>query len=67
MGHPYRPRAELVDDWHTAENLAADIPALRERADWLLDQIALRDAGAQQLRTVLEPDITDYQRDQRRP
>ncbi|WP_330342646.1 hypothetical protein [Streptomyces sp. NBC_00557] len=62
MDGPFRPRAELVDDWHTAENLAADIPALRETADWLLDQIALRDAGAQQLRAVLEPDITDYQR-----
>jgi len=59
----YRPRAELIEDWHAVESLAADVPALREMADWLLDQIALRDAHAQQLRAVLEPDITDYLRD----
>ncbi|MFE7895623.1 hypothetical protein [Streptomyces sp. NPDC057412] len=34
-------------------------------AGWLLDQIALRDAHAQQLRAVLEPDLTDYARDRR--
>lgn len=62
---PYRPRAELIEDWHTVESLAADVPALTEMADWLLDQIALRDAHAQQLRAVLEPDITDYLRDRR--
>ncbi|MFF4846228.1 hypothetical protein [Streptomyces collinus] len=56
----YRSRTELVDDWHAVETWAADVPALRELADWLLDQVALRDAGAQQLRAVLEPDITDY-------
>ncbi|POX58087.1 hypothetical protein C3492_39635 [Streptomyces sp. Ru62] len=60
-----RPRAELIEDWHTVESLAADVPALRQTADWLLDQIALRDAHAQQLRAVLEPDITDYLRDRR--
>ncbi|MFG3207372.1 hypothetical protein [Streptomyces sp. NPDC048192] len=65
MEYPFRSRAELVEDWHAAENLAADGPALRAAADWLLDQIALRDAGAQQLRAVLEPDLTDYERDQR--
>lgn len=59
----YRPRTELVEDWHAVEALSADVPALTEMADWLLDQIALRDANAQQLRAVLEPDITDYLRD----
>ncbi|WP_330335859.1 hypothetical protein [Streptomyces sp. NBC_00557] len=62
MEYPFRSRAEFVEDWRAAENLAADVPALRAAADWLLDQIALRDAGAQQLRSVLEPDITDYER-----
>lgn len=61
----YRPRAELIEDWHAVESLAADVPALTEMADWLLDQIALRDAPAQQLRAVLEPDITDHLRDRR--
>ncbi|MFF1680739.1 hypothetical protein ACFVYG_32465 [Streptomyces sp. NPDC058256] len=63
MERAYRPRAELVQDWHVVEALAGDVPALRGIADWLLDQIALRDAHAQQLRAVLEPDITDHQRD----
>ncbi|MEV4868515.1 hypothetical protein [Streptomyces syringium] len=61
----YRPRAELIEDWHALESLAADVPALTETAGWLLDQIALRDAPAQQLRAVLEPDITDHLRDRR--
>ncbi|WP_318218844.1 hypothetical protein [Streptomyces sp. SCL15-6] len=60
LENPYRPHGELVDDWHTLQALAADVPALTETADWLLDQIALRDASAQQLRAVLEPDITDH-------
>ncbi|MGW3390501.1 hypothetical protein [Streptomyces cinereoruber] len=59
-----RTRAELIEDWHTAESLTADVPALAPLADWLLDQIALRTAAAQQLRAVLEPDLTDYLRDQ---
>ncbi|MFC8784942.1 hypothetical protein [Streptomyces nigra] len=61
----YRTRAELIEDWHAVEPLAADVPALAPVADWLLDQIALRDAHAQQLRAVLEPDLTDYLRDRR--
>jgi hypothetical protein len=61
----YRPRAELIEDWHAVESLSADVPALTDAADWLLDQISLRDAPAQQLRAVLEPDITDYLRDRR--
>lgn len=61
----YRPRTELIEDWHAVESLSADVPALTELADWLLDQISLRDASAQQLRAVLEPDITDYLRDRR--
>ncbi|WP_432171755.1 hypothetical protein [Streptomyces sp. 1222.5] len=56
-------RAGFVDDWHAIEVLAADVPELREPAGWLLDQIARRDAAAQQLRAVLEPDITDYLHD----
>ncbi|MFI5867125.1 hypothetical protein [Streptomyces sp. NPDC051546] len=59
----YRPRAELIEDWHAVESLSADVPALSSMAHWLLDQIALRDAPAQQLRAVLEPDVTDYLRD----
>ncbi|MFE0774153.1 hypothetical protein [Streptomyces sp. NPDC058861] len=59
-----RPRAELIEDWHAAESLTADVPALAPLADWLLDQIALRNAAAQQLRAVLEPDLADYLRDQ---
>lgn len=59
----FRPRTELIEDWHAVQSLAADVPALTEMADWLLDQIALRDAPAQQLRAVLEPDVTDYLRD----
>ncbi|MCZ1011965.1 hypothetical protein O1L68_40355 [Streptomyces lydicus] len=58
-----RPRSALVEDWRAATALAADAPALQATADWLLDQIALRDAHAQQLRAVLEPDITDHLRD----
>ncbi|MFI0813501.1 hypothetical protein [Streptomyces echinatus] len=61
----YRTRTELIEDWHAVEPLAADVPALAPMADWLLDQIALRDAPAQQLRAVLEPDLTDYLRDRR--
>jgi hypothetical protein len=61
----YRPRTELIEDWRAVESLSADVPALTEMADWLLDQISLRDAPAQQLRAVLEPDITDYLRDRR--
>ncbi|MEV8092682.1 hypothetical protein [Streptomyces nigra] len=61
----YRTRTELIEDWHAVEPLAADVPALTPMADWLLDQIALRDAHAQQLRAVLEPDLTDYLRDRR--
>ncbi|MEU7031585.1 hypothetical protein AB0A60_33420 [Streptomyces sp. NPDC046275] len=61
----YRTRTELIEDWHAVESLAADVPALGPMADWLLDQIALRDAPAQQLRAVLEPDLTDYLRDRR--
>ncbi|WP_435279725.1 hypothetical protein [Streptomyces sp. 1222.5] len=56
-------RAGFIDDWHAIEALAADVPELREPAGWLLDQIALRDASAQQLRAVLEPDLTDYLHD----
>lgn len=63
LDRAYRPRAELIEDWHAVENLSADVPALSEISDWLLDQIALRDAPAQQLRAVLEPDVTDYVRD----
>ncbi|MGA5498867.1 hypothetical protein ACPCSP_31500 [Streptomyces cinereoruber] len=59
-----RTRAELIEDWHTVESLTADVPALAPLADWLLDQIVLRTAAAQQLRAVLEPDLTDYLRDQ---
>ncbi|MGW6144408.1 hypothetical protein [Streptomyces sp. NPDC055140] len=65
LERPYRPRAELIEDWHAVASLSADVPALTEMADWLLDQISLRDAPAQQLRAVLEPDITDYLRDLR--
>ncbi|WP_435059692.1 hypothetical protein [Streptomyces sp. bgisy060] len=61
----YRTRSELIEDWHAVGSLAADVPALAPMADWLLDQIALRDAPAQQLRAVLEPDLTDYLRDRR--
>ncbi|MGP3634483.1 hypothetical protein ACTU45_14105 [Streptomyces sp. 24-1644] len=61
----YRSRTELVEDWHAVESLSADVPALTQMADWLLDQISRRDAPAQQLRAVLEPDITDYLRDRR--
>ncbi|MET8406358.1 hypothetical protein [Streptomyces sp900116325] len=60
LQHVNRPRGELVEDWHALEPLSADVPVLRETADWLLDQIALRDAHAQQLRAALEPDITDH-------
>ncbi|MEU5036066.1 hypothetical protein AB0G48_18190 [Streptomyces rubiginosohelvolus] len=67
LERPFRPRAGLIDLWHTAEALSADVPALADTAHWLLDQIALRDAPAQQIRAVLEPDITDYLRDQNAP
>ncbi|MCG8971511.1 hypothetical protein [Streptomyces sp. CL12-4] len=59
LENPYRSHGELVDDWHALQALAADVPAYTGTADWLLDQIALRDAFAQQLRAVLEPDLTD--------
>ncbi|MFD8376975.1 hypothetical protein ACFV2Z_40565, partial [Streptomyces sp. NPDC059688] len=62
LGH-HDGRAGFVDDWQAIDALAADVPELREPAGWLLDQIALRDASAQQLRAVLEPDITDYLHD----
>ncbi|MGW3333097.1 hypothetical protein ACWDF9_21435 [Streptomyces rubiginosohelvolus] len=65
LERPFRPRAGLIDMWHTADALSADVPALADTAHWLLDQISLRDAPAQQIRAVLEPDITDYLRDQR--
>lgn len=65
LERPYRTRTELIEDWHAVESLAADVPALAPLADWLLDQVALRDAPAQQLRAVLEPDLTDYLRDRR--
>ncbi|WP_331725294.1 hypothetical protein [Streptomyces zaomyceticus] len=65
LERPYRTRTELIEDWHAVESLAADVPALGPMANWLLDQIALRDAPAQQLRAVLEPDLTDYLRDRR--
>ncbi|MFI1790892.1 hypothetical protein ACH40D_21075 [Streptomyces olivaceoviridis] len=65
MKRASRLHAELIEDWHTVESLAAGVPAFRQTADWLLDQIALRNAHAQQLRAVLEPDITDYLRDRR--
>ncbi|MEU3664325.1 hypothetical protein AB0E77_32000 [Streptomyces sp. NPDC032940] len=60
LQRPYRPHHELVDDWHALQALAVDVPAFTGTADWLLDQIALRDAFAQRLRAVLEPDITDH-------
>ncbi|MFE5407041.1 hypothetical protein ACFQ9Z_38375 [Streptomyces sp. NPDC056580] len=61
-----RPCSNLAEDWKALEALSADVPALKESAGWLLDQIALRDVNAQRLRAVLEPDITDYQRDRDR-
>ncbi|WP_327391322.1 hypothetical protein OG728_39535 (plasmid) [Streptomyces microflavus] len=64
LERPFRPRADLIDMWHAVETLSADVPILADTADWLLDQISLRDAPAQQLRAVLEPDISDYLRDQ---
>jgi hypothetical protein len=65
MERAHRTRGELAEDWRALEALTADVPVLQETADWLLDQIALRDAPAQQLRAVLEPDITDYLLDRR--
>ncbi|MEU1466248.1 hypothetical protein ABZ467_37695 [Streptomyces sp. NPDC005727] len=62
-----RPRSNLVEDYKALEALSGDVPALGESAGWLLDQIALRDVHAQRLRAVLEPDITDHQRDRDRP
>lgn len=64
LEHAHPPRTELIEDWRTVQSLAADVPALTELAGWLLDQITLRDAQAQRLRAVLEPDVTDYLRDQ---
>ncbi|MER7057488.1 MULTISPECIES: hypothetical protein [unclassified Streptomyces] len=55
LENPYWSHGELVDDWHTLQALAVDVPAFAGTADWLLDQIALRDAYAQRLRAVLEP------------
>jgi hypothetical protein len=65
MERTSRPRSELVQDWHTVARLSADVPALRACADWLLDQIALRDRGAQRLRAALEPDITEHLHERR--
>ncbi|MFF8401710.1 hypothetical protein ACF06P_08765 [Streptomyces sp. NPDC015684] len=65
LEHGPHSRAGFVDAWHAIEALAVDVPELREPAGWLLDQIALRDAPAQQLRAVLEPDVTDYLNDRR--
>ncbi|MEU9420168.1 hypothetical protein [Streptomyces sp. NPDC048272] len=65
MDGPHRTRADLVADWRTVQPLAAAVPGLKAGADWLLDQIALRDARSQQLRAVLEPDISDHLRDRR--
>ncbi|MEU2930911.1 hypothetical protein ABZ636_38815 [Streptomyces sp. NPDC007251] len=31
MEHPFRLRGELVEDWHAAENLAADVPPYERR------------------------------------
>ncbi|MEU1596659.1 hypothetical protein ABZ468_28365 [Streptomyces sp. NPDC005708] len=62
----YRQRSDLVEDWHTLKRLSAGVPTLTASADWLLDQVALRDANAMQLRAVLEPDITDHLHDLRR-
>ncbi|WP_328787062.1 hypothetical protein [Streptomyces sp. NBC_00273] len=61
----YRPRTELIEDRYAVESLSADVPALTKTADWLLGQSSLREAPSQQLRAVLEPDITDYLRDLR--
>jgi hypothetical protein len=63
LEYVHRPRNELAEDWRAMESLSGDLPQLKESADWLLDQISLRDAHAQQLRAVLEPDITDHLRD----
>lgn len=63
LERPDRSRAQLIEDWHAIAALAAVVPVLQQTAGRLLDQIALRDAHAQQLRAVLEPDITDHQRD----
>ncbi|MFJ3213564.1 hypothetical protein [Streptomyces flaveolus] len=60
LENPHRPHHELVEDWHALQALAVAVPAFTGTADWLLDQIVLRDASAQRLRAVLEPDITDH-------
>lgn len=65
LERPILSRADLAMDWRYVSPLAADVPALRPMADWLLNQLVLRDAHAQQLRAVLEPDITDHLRDRR--
>jgi hypothetical protein len=65
LERPFRPRAELAEDWATMNSLSRAVPALKASADWLLDQLALRDPQAQQLRAVLEPDLSDHQRDLR--
>ncbi|MCX4826942.1 hypothetical protein OG883_45735 [Streptomyces sp. NBC_01142] len=57
---PYRSRDELVADWRTLDAMAANVPVLAESTLWLLDEMALRDVHAQQLRAILEPDITDH-------
>ncbi|PWJ02268.1 hypothetical protein DKG34_39545 [Streptomyces sp. NWU49] len=63
LERPGRPRAELIENWHAVAALAAAVPVLHQVADRLLDRIALRDAHAQHLRAVLEPDLTDHRRD----
>jgi hypothetical protein len=65
LERPLRPRAELAEDWATMSSLSLAVPVLKPSADWLLDQLALRDPHAQQLRAVLEPDLTDHLRDLR--
>ncbi|MET9652146.1 hypothetical protein ABZZ44_18010 [Streptomyces sp. NPDC006460] len=46
-----------------AKTLVAVVPAPQATAGWLLDQIALRDDGAQQLRAILVPDFGDLRGD----
>ncbi|WP_382052144.1 hypothetical protein [Streptomyces atrovirens] len=79
MGDPAGDEAQLTDlpaDWldrrgtdapQGLKSLVVDVPVLKETAHWLLDQIALRGASAQQLRAVLEPDLTDYLHDRQVP
>ncbi|MET8676106.1 hypothetical protein ABZW18_00490 [Streptomyces sp. NPDC004647] len=56
-------RNQIVQDWLTLEPFATDIPVLKEASDWLLDQIVLRDATAQEMRARLTPDISDHLED----